>query len=158
MHTLDLSDQLSSAIGSPRDQHALAPKLPRDKPPYALLKNTLGFQNKVHREQSAASDSKKRSLKTVSGSVGIHLSSINQSLLITEGRQNQKSKQRRNDSYAIKPSKDTGNNGRPSRKEIIYKNKSREKPEKDYQTDFKNQIQQKGIQKCKLIAAKSPDE
>ena len=52
----------------------------------------------------------------------------------------------------------TGNNGRLSRKEIIYKNKSRDELEKDYQTDFKNQIQQKGIQKCKSIAGKSPDE
>ena len=106
----------------------------------------------------AASGSKERSLKTVFASVGIHLSSINQSLLIAEGRQNQKSKQRRNNSYATKPSKDTGNNGRLSRKEIIYKNKSRDELEKDYQTDFKNQIQQKGIQKCKSIAGKSPDE
>ena len=129
MHTLDLSDHLSSAIGSPRDQHALAPKLPREKPPYALLKNTLRFQIKfiVNNQMKAASGSKKRSLKIVSASVGIHLSSINQSLLIAEGRQNQKSKQRRNNSYAIEPSKDTGNNGGLSRKEIIYKNKSRDK-------------------------------
>ena len=63
MHTLDLSDRLSSAIGSPRDQHALAPQLPRSKPPYGLSKNTLRFQNKIHREQSDESGKRQQEKK-----------------------------------------------------------------------------------------------
>lgn len=85
-----------------------------------------GFKIKfiVNNQMKAASGSKKRSLKTVSASVGIHLSSINQSILMAEGRQNQKPKQRRNDSYAMKPSKGTGNNGRFSRKEKFTKTRA----------------------------------
>ena len=158
MHTLDLSDHLSSAIGSPRDQHALAQRVPREKPPYALLKILCGFKIKfiVNNQIKAASGSKKRSLKTVSASIGIHLSSINQLLLMAEGRQNQKPKQRRNDSYAIKPSKDTGNDGRLSRKEIIDKNKDRDKLEKDYPTDFKQQIQQERCSKMQINCCQIP--
>ena len=77
---------------------------------------------------------------------------------MAEGRQNQKPKQRRNDSYAIKPSKETGNNGRLSRKEKFTKTRAATNWKKIIQLISRIKFNQKSVQKCKLIAAKSPDE
>ena len=60
---------------------------PETSLPMLCWRILCGFKIKfiVNNQMKAASGSKKRSLKTESASVGIHLSSINQSLHIAEG-------------------------------------------------------------------------
>ena len=70
-----------------------------------------------------------------------------------------KSKQRRNGTYVVKIFQDTNNNGRVTKKELIYKGESRQKIEGDILTNFDGEIRlKKNMHKCEWLAAKFPDD
>ena len=113
----------------------------------------------VQMKGKGASGSKTRSIKSESASVD-ELFEFNKSIVPHGGKISKiKLKQRRNGSYLIKIFQDVDNNGRVSKKEMIYKGQSRVRHEADYLTDFKGRIRlEKSMHRCKWVTAKYPDE
>ena len=67
--------------------------------------------------------------------------------------------QRRNGSYFIKIFQDTNDDGRVSKRELIYKGKSRDGLENDILTNFSGQIRlKKNMHMCEWMAAKFPGD
>ena len=70
-----------------------------------------------------------------------------------------KLKQRRNGTYVVKIFQDTNNNGRVTKKELIYKGESRQKIEGDILTNFDGEIRlKKNMHMCEWVTAKFQDE
>ena len=106
-----------------------------------------------------ATGSKKRSLQSISARVD-DLFEFNKSIVPHGGKAARlKLRQRKNGSYVIKLFQDVNNDGRVSRKEMIYKGQSRIKLEDDYLTDFKGQVRlDKNMHRCEWITAKFPND
>ena len=106
-----------------------------------------------------ATGSKTRTIKSTSAKVG-ELFEFNKSIVPHGGRTSRlKLRQRKNGSYVIKLFQDVNNDGRVSKKEMIYKGQSRVRHEADYLTDFKGRIRlEKSMHRCEWITAKYPDE
>ena len=69
-----------------------------------------------------------------------------------------KLKQCRSGRYVVKIFQDTNNNGRVSKKELIYKGESRQKIEGDILTNFDGEIRlKKNMHRCEWVTAKFPD-
>ena len=70
-----------------------------------------------------------------------------------------KLRQRKNGSYVITVFQDLNDDGRVSRKEKIYKGRSRAGLEDDYLTNFKGKIRlEKNMHRCDWLVAKYPKE
>ena len=106
-----------------------------------------------------ATGSKTRSIKSTSARVD-DLFEFNKSIVPHGGKASTlKLRQRKNGSYVIKLFQDVNNDGRVSKKEMIYKGQSRVRHEADYLTDFKGRIRlEKSMHRCEWITAKYPDE
>ena len=113
----------------------------------------------MYRQMKGATGSKKRSIKSTSVRID-ELFEFNKTIIPHGGRTSRlKLRQRKNGSYVIKLFQDVNNDGRVSRKELIYKGQSRVKLEDDDLTDFKGQVRlEKSMHRCEWITAKYPDE
>ena len=108
---------------------------------------------------SVATGSKTRSIKSISARVD-ELFEFNKSIVPHGGTVSKlKLRQRKNGSYIIKLFQDVNNDGRASKKGLIYKGQSRVRHEADYLTDFRGRIRfGKNMHRCEWITAKYPDE
>ena len=113
----------------------------------------------VQMKGKGATGSKTRSIKSTSARVD-GLFEFNKSIVPHGGKASTlKLRQRKNGSYVIKLFQDLNNDGRVSKKEMIYKGLSRVKLEDDDLTDFKGQVRlEKSMHRCEWINAKYPDE
>ena len=102
---------------------------------------------------------KTRKITAVSANV-TDLFDFNKSIVPHGGTSSKiKLKQRRNGTYVVKIFQDTNNNGRVSKKELIYKGESRQKIEGDILTNFDGEIRlKKNMHRCEWMAAKFPDD
>ena len=103
--------------------------------------------------------SKKRKIKAVSANVN-DLFDFNKSIVPHGGTSSKiKLKQRRNGTYVVKIIQDTNNDGRVSKKELIYKGESSHDLERDILTNFEGEIRlRKNMHRCEWVTAKFPDE
>ena len=110
-------------------------------------------------QMSVATGSKTRRISSISARVD-ELFEFNKSIVPHGGRVSKlKLRQRKNGSYIIKLFQDVNNDGRASKKELIYKGQSRVRHEADYLTDFRGRIRLgKNMHRCEWITAKYPDE
>ena len=106
-----------------------------------------------------ATGSKTRKIQAVSAN-DADLFDFNKSIIPHGGTLSKiKLKQRRNGKYIIKIFQDTNNDHHVSKKELIYKGKSKQKLEGDILTNFDGEIRfKKNMHKCEWVAAKFPDE
>ena len=106
-----------------------------------------------------ATGSKTRKIKAVSAN-DADLFDFNKSIIPHGGTLSKiKLKQRRNGKYIIKIFQDTNNDHHVSKKELIYKGKSKQKLEGDILTNFDSEIRfKKNTHKCEWVAAKFPDD
>ena len=113
----------------------------------------------MNNQMRIGSGSKTRSIKSASAGVD-DLFEFNKSIVPHGGKISKlKLKQRRNGSYLIKIFQDVDNNGRVSKKEMIYKGQSRVRLQEDYLTDFKGRIRlEKSMHRCEWVTAKYPED
>ena len=113
----------------------------------------------VQMKSKGATGSKTRSVKSTSVLVD-KLFEFNKAIVPHGGKTSRlKLRQRKNGSYVIKLFQDLNNDGRVSKKELIYKGQSRVKLDDDDLTDFKGQVRlEKSMHRCEWITAKYPDE
>ena len=140
--------------------------MPGDADPRLLgFFDEIGFSARVklhmivQMKGKGASGSKTRSIKSTSARVD-GLFEFNKPIVPRGGKVSAlKLRQRKNGSYVIKLFQDLNNDGRVSKKEMIYKGLSRVKLEDDDLTDFKGQVRlEKSMHRCEWITAKYPDE
>ena len=103
--------------------------------------------------------SKTRRIKASSANV-TDLFDFNKSIVPHGGTSSKiKLKQRRNGTYVVKIFQDTNNNGRVSKKELIYEGESRKEMEDDMLTNFDGEIRlKKNVHMCEWMTAKFADE
>ena len=113
----------------------------------------------MNNQMRIGTGSKTRSIKSELASVD-GLFEFNKSIAPHGGKISKiKLKHLRSGSYVIKLFQDVNNDGRVSKKEMIYKGQSRVRHEADYLTDFKGRIRlEKSMHRCEWITAKYPDE
>ena len=113
----------------------------------------------MNNQMRIGTGSKTRSIKSELASVD-ELFEFNKSIAPHGGKISKiKLKQLRSGSYVIKLFQDVNNDGRVSKKEMIYKGQSRVRHEADYLTDFKGRIRlEKSMHRCKWVTAKYPED
>ena len=107
----------------------------------------------------SATGSKTRAIQSTSASVD-EFFEFNKSIVPHGGTLSKlKLRQRKNGSYVITVFQDLNDDGRVSRKEKIYKGRSRARLEDDYLTNFKGRIRlEKNMHRCDWLVSKYPKE